>query len=54
MNWKRFRRMRSWPDGGIIPNLLGGTEENSEIPVRIAGVLAEILTKNPLHPSPEG
>jgi hypothetical protein len=37
MNWKGFGRKRSWPNRKVYRHLPGGTEENHEKPVMIAG-----------------
>jgi hypothetical protein len=47
MNWKGFRRKRKWPNFRILPqHSLEGTEENMKTSVRIAGLLAEISTRD--------
>jgi hypothetical protein len=42
MNWKGYGRKRSWPNFKVLFHLPGGTEENHENPVRIAGVQVQI------------
>jgi hypothetical protein len=45
MNWKGFGRKQSWSNFKVLSDLLpGGTDENHEMPLRIADLWAEIRT----------
>jgi hypothetical protein len=45
INWKGFGRKQSWPNVKLLSwHLPGGTEENHNTSVRIAGLWAEIST----------